>query len=124
MIERSLSSYRQLRAAGMGETDALRAVRTLALFDELKDAGFVRLNVQPDPDHDGMWGVLGQYRVDPSDEDEWESASVLELGGCRNDVADPYKNWPVIDLMAQALDEFLKETTALRLTYAEQPDED
>lgn len=126
-----LYKYVRLRKAGMGARYALVTARVWDRFEDLEDAGLVRIVAQPDEDATiedaagerdphmsdrswqeylgmicdrGIYGVVGEYRV--SGDSEWVTAdSVWGCAGYR-DVTDPAENWYVGDIMSETLRQY------------------
>lgn len=121
--------YRQFRNEGKPAQQALRNARIVAQFDRLYMGGFVRIVSSPDDsydsselderdkeiaDRDGVWGTIGQYRLDAPDDwngidrdyDEpgWEQADSVWGHIGYNDVTNPHENPYVIDHMQLAID--------------------
>lgn len=123
--------YRKFRRSGMGgivgqdASMCLRSARILDRWQDLENAGLVRIRTEfdtnPDPSFYDTWphlsertrealkeeycndcyGVIAEFRADRSD--EWEQAD--SVWGCAgyNDPSSPFENCYVIDLMRAAL---------------------
>jgi hypothetical protein len=107
-----------------------RAAVTLRKWWALEDAGYVRLTCEDDTDFvpgEGncccddpecsaktgpAYGSVGEYRLDPEDEDGWVVAdSVWGHTGYR-DVLDPFENPYILDIMAGTIEAFKKDRKA------------
>lgn len=126
--------YREARKAGscrvgFAAVEALDTAYTLAKWEVLAELGYVRLIAEPDDDADlswidqdrysdsdrerfrddvetnGVWGSIGEFRLDPDSED-WQTAdSVWGHTGYRN-VLDWRENPYVLDIMDETIRQF------------------
>lgn len=116
---------------------ALRYARIMLAWEELESKGVVRLRVESDDDYrrheydsgkctddhpcaecqaldkgDGAWGTIAEYRIDPDDDDAWETADSCWGHVGYDDPASPFENCYVIDEMAEAIDAYRIAVTA------------
>lgn len=136
-LYRECRQHKPFMLVGSDAALSLSTARTLLAWKALEDAGFVRLETEPEDNPDvsyfdtwdhlseqskermieridrlGIWVVMGQYRIDVGS-DDWETADSIEDCQGYEDATDWRQNCYVPDIMAATI-EALKGALAAR----------